>query len=104
MLKGIFRTSNGWVQVDYGAHSAPIPRYQYEADGFQPPFDNLPFEADYRAAEKKAQDNAKGVLEAKTAQPNRLSLWLPTLWLPTRADGGTICFSASLPTYFVVGW
>jgi hypothetical protein len=60
MLKGIFRTSNGWVQVDYGAHSAPIPRYQYEVNGFQPPFDNLPFEADYRAAEKKAQDNAKG--------------------------------------------
>ena len=60
MVKGIFRTSNGWVQVDYGAHSAPIPRYQYEVNGFQPPFDNLPFEADYRAAEKKAQDNAKG--------------------------------------------
>jgi hypothetical protein len=60
MVKGIFRTSNGWVQVDYGAHSAPIPRYQYEVNEYQPPFDSLPFEADDRAAEKKAQDNAKG--------------------------------------------
>jgi hypothetical protein len=58
MAKGIFRTSNGWAQVDYGAHSAPIPRYQYEANEYQPPFDSLPFEADYGAAEKKAQDNA----------------------------------------------
>jgi hypothetical protein len=54
MAKGIFRTSNGWAQVDYGAHSAPIPRYQYEANEYQPPFDSLPFEADYRAAEPQS--------------------------------------------------
>jgi hypothetical protein len=60
MAKGIFRTSNGWAQVGYGAHSAPIPRYQYEVNEYQPPFDSLPFEADYRAAEKKAEHNAKG--------------------------------------------
>jgi hypothetical protein len=33
--------------------------YQYEANEYQPTFDSLPFEADYRAAEKKAQDNER---------------------------------------------
>ena len=54
------RTADGWAQVDYGNNSAPIPRARYEENGYQPPFDKLPLEADYRAAQRNAQDDAKG--------------------------------------------
>jgi hypothetical protein len=50
MAKGLFRDDDGWVQVDYGSSSAPIPRDQYEANGYQPPFDRLPLRKDYEAA------------------------------------------------------
>jgi hypothetical protein len=60
MAKGIFRTPDGWAEVDYGAHTISITRVRYEQLGYQPPFDALPLEIDYRAAQQKAPDNTKG--------------------------------------------
>jgi hypothetical protein len=55
MEKGLFRTTDGEVQVDYDGVSIPIPREKYEENGYQPAFDNLPSEVDYLAAEEKAK-------------------------------------------------
>jgi hypothetical protein len=57
MAKGIFRTADDWVQVDYGTNSAPIPRSKYEDKGYKPPFETLPLESEYYAAQKKTQDD-----------------------------------------------
>ena len=53
MPTGIFRSEDGWAQVDYGTRS------RYEANGYKPDFDKLPSEAEYRAAEDKKEDDAK---------------------------------------------
>lgn len=55
MEKGLFRTSDGEVQVDYDGISIPIPRAKYEENGYPPAFDNLSSEVDYLAAEEKAK-------------------------------------------------
>ena len=61
MPVGLFR-EEGWVQVDYGTGTTiPVPRSKYEANGYKPDFDKLPSEAEYWAAEKKTEDDAKGV-------------------------------------------
>jgi hypothetical protein len=60
MARGIFRTVDGLVQVDYGVYSAPMPRVRYEEQGYQPPFETLPSEGDYLEAQQKAQDSSKG--------------------------------------------
>jgi hypothetical protein len=60
MARGLFRTVDGLVQVDYRLYSAPMPRSRYEEEGNEPPFETLPSEADYLAAQQKAQDSAKG--------------------------------------------
>jgi hypothetical protein len=61
MATGMFRTSDGWVQVDYDGSNIPIPRSKYEENGYKPDFDKLPLEADYWAALEKAKSrNAKG--------------------------------------------
>jgi hypothetical protein len=60
MPTGIFRSEDGWAQVDYGAGTTiPIPRSRYEANGYNPDFDKLPWEAEYRAAEDKKEDAAR---------------------------------------------
>jgi hypothetical protein len=61
MASGMFRTSDGWVQVDYDGTDIPIPRSKYEENGYKPDFDKLPLEADYWAAQEKAKSqHAKG--------------------------------------------
>jgi hypothetical protein len=60
MARGIFRTVDGLVQVDYGVYSAPMPRARYVEQGYQPPFETPPSETDYLAAQQKALDGAKG--------------------------------------------
>jgi hypothetical protein len=58
---GMFRSEEGWVQVDYGTGgSIPITRSKYEENKYKPDFDKLPSEAEYWAAEKKKEDDAKG--------------------------------------------
>ena len=55
----IYRSEDGWAQVDYGTSTTiPIPRSRYEANGNKPDFDKLPSEAEYRAAEDKKEDDA----------------------------------------------
>ena len=58
MPVGMFRSEEGWVQVDYGTGNIPIPRSKYEEIGYKPDFDKLPSEAEYLAAEKKKEDDA----------------------------------------------
>ena len=58
MPVGMFRSEEGWVQVDYGTGNIPIPRSKYEENGYKPDFDKLPSEAEYLAAEKKNEDDA----------------------------------------------
>jgi hypothetical protein len=60
MARGIFRTVDGLVQVDYGIRSTSMYRARYEELGYEPAFETLPSEADYLAAQQKAQDSAKG--------------------------------------------
>ena len=60
MPVGMFRTEDGSVQVDYGTGNIPIPRSKYEENKYKPDFDKLPSEAEYLAAEKKKEDDAKG--------------------------------------------
>jgi hypothetical protein len=61
MPVGLFRSEDGWAQVDYGTGATiPIPRSRYEANGYKPDFDKLPSEAEYRAAEEKKDDDARG--------------------------------------------
>jgi hypothetical protein len=55
MATGMFRTDEGWVQVDYDGSNIPVPRSKYEENGYKPDFDELPLEADYWAAQEKAQ-------------------------------------------------
>jgi hypothetical protein len=48
MTRGIHRITNGWINQDSavieyeGGDRAEIPRSEYEAKGYQPPFDDLP--------------------------------------------------------------
>jgi hypothetical protein len=58
MPVGMFRSEEGWVQVDYGTGNIPIPRSKYEENGYKPDFDKLPSEAEYFATEKKKEDDA----------------------------------------------
>jgi hypothetical protein len=60
MPVGMFCSEEGWVQVDYGTGNIPIPRSKYEENKYKPDFDQLPSEAEYLAAEKKKEDDAKG--------------------------------------------
>jgi hypothetical protein len=60
MPVGMFRSEEGWVQVDYGTGNIPITRSKYEENKYKPDFDKLPSEAEYWAAEKKKEDDAKG--------------------------------------------
>jgi hypothetical protein len=63
MATGVFRTSDGSVQVDYDGITIPIPRSRYEKNGYKPGFDELPLEADYWAAQEKAKSSdAKNTL------------------------------------------
>ena len=72
MPTGIFRSEDGWPQVDYGTGTTiPIPRSRYEANGYKPDFDKLPSEAEYRAAEDKKEDDAKRRLKASSARRDR---------------------------------
>ena len=72
MPTGIFRSEDGWAQVDYGTGTTiPIPRSRYEANGYKPDFDKLPSEAEYRAAEDKKEDDAKRRLKASSARRDR---------------------------------
>jgi len=58
VMVGMFRSEEGWVQVDYGTGNIPIPRSKYEENQYKPDFDKLPSEAEYLAAEKKKEDDA----------------------------------------------
>jgi hypothetical protein len=60
MPVGLFRDEEGSVQVNYETGATiPIPRSRYEANGYKPDFDKLPSEAEYWAAEKKKEDDAR---------------------------------------------
>ena len=57
---GVYRTSEGQVQVAYGRkHRFTISRKQYEDKGYEPAFDRLPFEHDVRADEEQIQENSE---------------------------------------------
>jgi hypothetical protein len=60
MPVGMFRSEEGWVQVDYGTGNIPIPRSKYEENKYKPDFDKLPSETEYLAAEKIEDGAPKG--------------------------------------------
>ena len=46
MAKGLYLMPNGQVLVEYGKRRrVPIPPAQYKANGYKPPWDELPAEA-----------------------------------------------------------
>jgi hypothetical protein len=57
MAVGMFRSEEGWVQVDYGTGNIPIPRSKYEENKYKPDYDKLRSEAEYQAAQKKKEDD-----------------------------------------------
>ena len=66
MPVGMFRSEEGWVQVDYGTGgSIPITRSKYEENKYKPDFDKLPSEAEYWAAEKKKKMMPRGPKDEK---------------------------------------
>jgi hypothetical protein len=56
MAIGLFKTADQSVQVDYDGISIPVTRSKYEKAGYNPPFDELPLEAEYLAAKEKQDD------------------------------------------------
>ena len=50
MAKGLYRTSDGQVLVEYDKRRrVPIPSAQYKANGYKPPCDKLPPEVPGKA-------------------------------------------------------
>jgi hypothetical protein len=47
-MRGLYQ-DNGWAQVTDGHSNLPIPRDRYEANGYLPPFDELPTKEKYEA-------------------------------------------------------
>lgn len=47
-MRGLFRDGD-WAQVTDEHHAILIPRDRYEAQGYQPPFDDLPMKDEYEA-------------------------------------------------------
>lgn len=61
MATGMYRRSDGFVQVDYDGTSIPISQSKYEENGYRPDFDKLPPEAEYLASKEEAmRRDAKG--------------------------------------------
>jgi hypothetical protein len=49
--RGVYRERNGWgnqhsVRVDYDPEQMEISEEKYRADGYQPPFENLPWKGE----------------------------------------------------------
>jgi hypothetical protein len=63
MATGLFRTNDGFAQVDYDGISIPVPRSKYDKNGYKPDFDELPLEADFLAAQEiqRAADAKKNL-------------------------------------------
>jgi len=54
MPVGLFRSEDGWAQVDYGTGTTIRSHAQgTRANGYKPDFDKLPSEAEYRAQRKR---------------------------------------------------
>ena len=47
-MRGLFRDGE-WAQVTDEHNAIPIPRDRYEAQRYQPPFDDLPTKEEYEA-------------------------------------------------------
>ena len=60
MPVGLFRSKDGWVAIEETGTNIPVVRSKYEANRYKPDFDKLPSEAEYRAAEKKQEDDPLG--------------------------------------------
>jgi hypothetical protein len=65
---GLYRDSDGWVTVKYDKQVAPIPRNQYIANGYQPPYDQLLTQEQYNDAQQKADFAAIEKEAGKTPQ------------------------------------
>ena len=55
--RGRYRDDEGWVTVDYGSHSLPISRSEYEARDYEPSFDSLPFQSAWEAERNSQESN-----------------------------------------------
>lgn len=53
MAKGLYRYGQGWAAVLYDKVEIPISRDDYVAKGYQPPYEELPTQAQYGGAKKK---------------------------------------------------
>jgi hypothetical protein len=52
MAKGVYRDGDSAI-VDYGTTARmPVPKKDYVAKGYRPPFDELPTKEQYEAAQK----------------------------------------------------
>ena len=45
---GIFRTRDGWAEVDYGHRTGAVPRELYDRKGYRPAYEKLPMETIFR--------------------------------------------------------
>lgn len=54
MATGLYRIKGNpnSAQVLYGNNAMPIPESKYRNEGYQPPFEALPWESDYKASHK----------------------------------------------------
>ena len=55
MAKGLYLMQNGQVLVGYGKRRVRISPAQYRANGYRPPFDNLPAEGQRKAGNARRE-------------------------------------------------
>ena len=75
MARGLYRDQQGWVMVEYDKHQASIPHDRYVANGYQPPYDELPTQEKYNHAQQKAAFAA--FRKGSWAEPSREVILMP---------------------------
>jgi len=71
VAKGLYLMQDGQVLVDYGKRRVPISRAQYRANGYRPPYDNLPAEGPRKARREFAQAEVLKVTLEDSQKPAR---------------------------------
>jgi hypothetical protein len=61
VAKGLYLMRDGRVLVDFGTRQVPISFGQYRANGYRPPCDQLPAEAESKARTEFAKADAPKV-------------------------------------------
>jgi hypothetical protein len=59
-FRGLYRTTV-WAYVTNGIMSLHVPEAEYRVFGYEPDYDNLPWQESYLAAKQREEASASGV-------------------------------------------